>query len=61
MFFTNGVFVHKLVIPASTVHLIPAGVVGENAEPVAFMVGLFETCLANVSMWVTGAIVAYKD
>lgn len=61
MFFTDGVLVHKFVIPASTVHLTPASVAGENAEPMAFVVGLLETGLANVSMWITGAIVAYED
>lgn len=50
MFFTDGVFVHELVVSASAVHLGPASVIGEDAEPVAFMVSFFEAGLANVCM-----------
>jgi hypothetical protein len=61
VFFAYGIFVHELIITTSAIELGPTGIVGEDAESVTFMIGFFKADFTNVSMWITGAVVADKD
>ena len=61
VFFTDGIFVHELIITTSAIELGPASIVGEDTESVTFMIGFFKAGLTNVGMRVTGAVVADKD